>query len=380
MFVVGHTIITVANCLYIGEEAPSLQSVVDYFKNKTEGFKNVFFRIIGHWLFFVCKFIVQVPWFIPECIGLVKSNQLVRMRGMVHDMPGTEPYAERYRVVSENVEEQKWFTGRYRDHVELTQTDDVNYEMDESQTVFSDRHILITTCTLPGTSEFMQKEMRNFAMRQWEQFGEFPSMPMNVDKTPFSSVVVKVYEDISPKLNETYDFIGVLTLETIVPSSNPTINGQPTPFEMDLPWYYKNGCPILHVLSVEKLSNHRDLLQPFFITGLILILSKLHFFNLCFSDDTPMKLNMEVRENLVNSLSQIFSGDRLVAELYLCHLISSVYGRSGPISLGNLPINICGITSDMNIVEHLRTFLHQILPNVSFVEFLKLLQNTCFLS
>jgi hypothetical protein len=62
----------------------------------------------------------------------------------------------------------------------------------------------------------------------------------------------------------------------------------------------------------------------------------------------------------------IFGGDKITAEYCLVNLISRVYHKKGALSIGNVPLNITGLSADQ--VEILKIFLQEILPLFSMFD------------
>ncbi|KAI9025567.1 putative alanine racemase-domain-containing protein [Hyaloraphidium curvatum] len=72
-----------------------------------------------------------------------------------------------------------------------------------------------------------------------------------------------------------------------------------------------------------------------------------------------------VRAQLVQRISQILGGDTLAAEFVLLHFLSRIYQRDSAITVGNFPMNLCGMSAEAT--NELVALAEQILPRVHYL-------------
>ncbi|KAL3717919.1 hypothetical protein ACJRO7_003105 [Eucalyptus globulus] len=303
----------------------------------------------------------QVPVLNAKNIGHVQPNTLVRFRGMIQDMLGNEFYAGVYKDGS------SWRTNKYRDVSQFPMGSSPDMHIWE-------RHLLYCI-QVPGLNPWADTSSGTVVARPVEQtspHGEkrrradkedidqmdvetsedgiqrssgvkklredghpsqnlqllesvagstgFGSCTMPRDEGDSLSCLIKVYDssDSELKLNDVFEFIGVLTFDSEYQVDNDEfLDGFSEDMLASLPL---NKVPRLHCLVHRKLAAH-DFLQS-----------------------TPLELKphlvKEVRQTLLSHLTAVLGNDGLAAHLVLLHLLSRVHARIDNFAVGKLSFNL----------------------------------------
>uniref|UniRef100_H2YM22 Mini-chromosome maintenance complex-binding protein n=1 Tax=Ciona savignyi TaxID=51511 RepID=H2YM22_CIOSA len=145
--------------------------------------------------------------------------------------------------------------------------------------------------------------------------------------------IVKVYDEtMELKVNETYEFTGVFSVDPIfsTPFDPMDCNGVDEDHMMELKSRSPPSSlvPRLHVVSMKPLK-HINPLLPATIPKKI-------------SEDFTQSARY-LRDDLIEFLKRLTFGDEIVAQSLLFHLLSRVYTRTGTMAVGKLTLNITGI-------------------------------------
>ncbi|KAF3433282.1 hypothetical protein FNV43_RR24384 [Rhamnella rubrinervis] len=305
----------------------------------------------------------QVPILNHKTIKWVQPNTLVRFRGMIQDMLGNEFYAGAYKDGT------VWRTNKFMDVS--------RFPMGSSSDMRIWERRLIYCVPVPGQNswteseavmyrsvdcEFQQRDKRprsgdeaidsmdslvssdgfqgspsakkmreNEHPSQATQFQESitgsacssSSWELNIDRDSLSCIV-KIYDspESDLKLNEVFEFVGVLTLDSEFQVDKDEYDEFSNGFGEDaLVHFPPNKVPRLHCLIHRKLAVH-DLLQH-----------------------SPMMepkpdLVKGIREALLRHLTAVLGNDDLAAHFMLFHLLSRVNSRVDTVAVGKLSLNL----------------------------------------
>jgi hypothetical protein len=149
-----------------------------------------------------------------------------------------------------------------------------------------------------------------------------------IPERPSKACMVKVYTDFENfKLNTVVDVIGFLSVD-------PALDGaldEPDDFEDITEKQAKNPppslIPRLHAIHVNAVDNLNPLLDD--------------------PDHLTSNIIEDVRKDLEIALTQCLFGDKLAANLLICHLVSSVYVRNDLHCLGQFSLNLSHIPTSV---------------------------------
>lgn len=307
----------------------------------------------------------QVPMLNPTTIKCIQPNTLVRFRGMIQDMLGNEFYVGTYK------DGDAWRTNKFVDVSQFPMKSSTDMRVWERR--------LLYCVTVPGqnswtesTSEAVispvnssispqrQKRQRedgismddvdiqvpghriqgSFVKRK-PQDG-VPIQPSNMqdsgmgeacskrpivpdhERTSFPCLV-KIYDspESDLKLNDVFEFVGVLTFDTEL--ATDAINDD----EMDAVFCEAEISSLASTKEVPRIHClvHRKLSAQDFLSS-------------------PSTLEVEphmvkgVREALVGHLTAVLGNDQLAAQFMLLHLLSRVHARMDAAPLGKLSLNL----------------------------------------
>ena len=166
-----------------------------------------------------------------------------------------------------------------------------------------------------------------------------------------NAAIVKVYdiEEGAFKLNEMFEFIGIISLSPVLANATQDMDDNDIISQFNKPEIAAKNpppslIPRLHVLKYSKLiHNHPQLTQ-----------------NLA-NFSVPWEELRRSKEDLHGILTQLFFGDSIAADYLLCHLMSQIYMRKDVMSLGKFSLNIFGLPTIGNYSKRLATILQLIL-------------------
>ncbi|KAL9418716.1 hypothetical protein AB3S75_036632 [Citrus x aurantiifolia] len=325
----------------------------------------------------------HVPILNPTTIKWVQPNTLVRFRGMIQDMLGNEFYAGAYKDGS------VWRTNKFMDVCQ--------YPMGSSPDMRIRERRLLYCIPVPGQNswtESLSEVAMNKTSQQREKrqrmeddasnhmdlvlVDEFESSPSvkkmreNGHASPSSqskdSVIegtsntnfvtnaernslpclVKIYDcpESELKLNEVFEFVGVLTLDSDVMADKDDQDESSYGFiEDELVHLPPEKVPRLHCLIHRKLDVND------------------------FLHSSPMmepkpQLVKETRESLLRHLTSILGNDGIAAHLMLLHLLSRVHARIDNVAVGKLSLNLTCLSKESVSVfgNQIRLSVQNLLP------------------
>lgn len=312
----------------------------------------------------------QVPLLNSKTMRWVQPNSLVRYRGMIQDMLGNEFYVGAYK------DGNLWRTNKFMD---VSQ-----YPMGSAPNMCVWERRLLYCVPVPGQSSWTEPscEMDPNRGMDWSSQNRekrrrmddeevdpmdlgpnddikispitkkmredgFPSLsPESRDtKTASSSsslstfqyvdkdnlpCLVKIYDspESELKLNDVFEFIGVLTFDSehaVEKNDNDELST--SFFDDELVHLPPNKVPRLHCLIHRKLAVH-DFLQ-----GSPIMEPKPH-------------LVKEIREALLRHLTAVLGNDGVAAHFMLLHLLSKVHARVNDVAVGKLSLNLMGLSKE----------------------------------
>lgn len=300
----------------------------------------------------------QVPFLNSANIQWLQPNTLVRFQGMIQDMPGNEFYVGTYKDGS------KWRTNKFTDvsqfsmgssssdmmqvwerrllycvpvpgrnswtepssEVFLKQCADRTSQQREKRRRVDDEAIdhMFSDDEFQASSTSKKKEDGQPTMSlQPEGACSSMSMVINVDRNSLPCLV-KIYDspESDLKLNDVFEFVGILTFDSEVTSDKDDADEFSNDFCEDVLTHLPpSKIPRLHCLIHKKLAIH-DLI--------------------CCSPMVEMKLDLvrSIREALLGHLTTVLGGDGTAAHFMLLHLLSRVHPRVDNVAVGKLSLNL----------------------------------------
>ncbi|TVU21655.1 hypothetical protein EJB05_31306 [Eragrostis curvula] len=310
----------------------------------------------------------RVPVLNASNIGLIKPNTLVRYRGMVQDMLGTEFYIGAFKDGS------TWRTNKFTDFspfsmphpceshlwerhlfhcvpapgqnvwtLESSKGPDMSMmagclatEQRDKRKRDRDEDAMDVSENDQGDSSSFNKKPKEDDVHASSSSAEMPaSVPeMNggdhhIPGSPFSCLV-KVYDmpESQIKLNDVVEFIGVYTFdpELAAPSDNPDdimldliedVTAQLLPSKV----------PRLHCLVWRKLSSHDFISRPPVV------------------EPSPSLLK-GIRHSLLSHLTLVLGNDEVAAQCLLLHLLSRLRNKVDVVTVGRLSLNLTGFNRE----------------------------------
>ncbi|PON34962.1 Mini-chromosome maintenance complex-binding protein [Parasponia andersonii] len=314
----------------------------------------------------------QVPILDHKSIRWIQPNTLVRFRGMIQDMLGNEFYVGAYKDGS------VWRTNKFTDVSQFPMGSSPDMQIWE-------RHLLYCV-PVPGqnswsvsSSDEMKYRSMDWASPQREKRrrsddeavdnmdtlvfsdgieGSPSTKKMREDGHPYQAIqsqdsisettcsssgalpdidqdslpcLVKIYDtpETDLKLNEVFEFIGVLTSDLDYQVDKCEYNEFEIGFKEDdtLAHLPRSKVPYLHCFIHRKLALH-DFLQS-----------------------SPMiepqpHVVKEIREALLRHLTDVLGNDGLAAHFILLHLLSKVHSRVDNVAVGKLSLNLTGFSEE----------------------------------
>ncbi|KAK1285285.1 Mini-chromosome maintenance complex-binding protein [Acorus calamus] len=306
----------------------------------------------------------QVPVLNPENLSWVRPNSLVRFRGMVQDMLGNEFYVGAFKEGS------KWRTNKFTDVASFPMAPESEQRLWERRLYYCVPVPGQNSWTLgsPCSSEAVKNMYGNSGSspqgEKRPRDAGADCMDVNVDEdrplAPRSRshvpdfdanslpCLVKIYDSLEDelKLNDVFEFIGVLTFDSEILAHN----GDPTEFP-DLVQHCDStelpSCkvPRLHCVIYRRLYA-LDFLQNFHIT-----------------EPLP-NLVRSVRDSLLGHLTAVLGNDGTAANFVLLHLLSRVHARVDSLAVGKLSLNLTGFIAESISIfgSQLNNALKSLLP------------------
>ncbi|XP_022288732.2 mini-chromosome maintenance complex-binding protein-like [Crassostrea virginica] len=372
------------------------EKVKEYFQSRTES------ETARHWVLSLN----DTP------LHCLPANSLVRYRCMVQDMFDPEFYMGEYEVSDVNTKANLMKSGKYKDIAECAKHQEINADSDNNITM--ERQTLYCV-PIPGETEWVKADYSDKAgkkglpsssitshrpkrgLEEEESVAESESCMeegegtnrMEDNKRPRTAgregslpnadpdlnfplpgekgmpCLVKVYEDMdSFSVNDTVEFIGVLSVdpslahfheENRTDGTISSVDGYEEPMEE------RNAhapppslVPRLHAIIHHKLRHNNPHLPA--------EKEKVE------SDVSSMRTEISLlRRQILSALEQVMLGDSLAAEYFLCHLISSVYGRVDVMPLGKFSLNLTHCPSTEEYGQLVHTFIQALVTKSHFL-------------
>nr|XP_043613110.1 mini-chromosome maintenance complex-binding protein [Erigeron canadensis] len=336
----------------------------------------------------------QVPMLTPSTVKWIQPNSLVRFRGMIQDMLGNEFYVGAYK------NEGTWNTNKFSDVSQFSMGPSPDIRIWERRLLYcvpvpgqnpwadSTSEAVITMHATSANREKRHREAFSVSeeVEMQDSVNEMPnsprakkmreneSLPMDnmteetgcgtsmvpvFDRTNFPCLV-KIYDspESDLKLNDVFEFIGVLTFETDVKDDKNGENEVANCFDeeesVSLP---PSKVPRLHCLVHRKLS----------LNDMIFSLPAL---------EPKPELVKGIRESLLQHLTLVLGGDELAAHFILLHLLSKVHARVDSVAVGKLSLNLTSFDKSSisvfgnrinDAVKNLLPFTHSIPLTVEYL-------------
>ncbi|KAJ8442669.1 hypothetical protein Cgig2_003713 [Carnegiea gigantea] len=278
----------------------------------------------------------QVPILNATSVKYIQPNTLVRFRAMVQDMWGNELYVGAYKVPGLNswaepsetlANQHKAWTSQQR---EKRARDDDDEAVDPME-VREGGHSSSTSMQLDSANEGHS-----------HSFSASPDSESNC-----FSCLVKVYDspESDLKLNEVFEFIGVLNFDLELPMNKDEPCHLADGLEDDLVQLPPGKVPRIHCLVHRKLGVHDFIIGSpmrevpgFFLSLLDLIV---YFAILQYVIDSVNQANkLGIRESLLNHLTALLGNDGVAAQFLLLHLLSRVHARVDDVAVGKFSLNL----------------------------------------
>ncbi|XP_060083565.1 mini-chromosome maintenance complex-binding protein-like [Ylistrum balloti] len=340
----------------------------------------------------------------------LRPNSLVRYRCMIQDMYDPEFYLGSYEVVDTKTGKTNMKSGKYKDVAECASFQQINMESANNKTL--DRQTLYGV-PIPGESAWVKASFTDRAGvkaqpstsytpvrckrsleedlsveseametsdstkvassettpvlessenkrtcvsdRAAENSPVLPDLNFPLPEENGISCLIKVYDDIDAFcVNDMVEFIGVLSVD-------PSL----AQFEAEDQGSESKVCADGFEVSMEEKNAHAP--PPSLVPRLHAVLGmKLKHNNPLLTSSSPQedgfkevlaRLQGEIttlRQHIIATLEHILFGDKLAAEYFLCHLLSSVYARADVMPLGKFCLNLtcCPTTPEYSALLH----------------------------
>lgn len=266
------------------------------------------------------------------------DGALVRFKGMVQDMYGSELYLEKYHFTNNTSGERVTKSGKYRDTIQCEGLSECIEECSPK----GDRYCYLVV-PVPGlnswVSQHLKEPLNEHSSRglkrgiedvmDVEEDSERKKLTVEPQKKEVSQTIplevvkecqVKVYQNSdSIKLNEVFEFVGFLS--------------------------FQDESPCLHIVNFTLLPH----LNPYLETP----------------DITPIST---IKKELQILFTQLLLGDTLSAEYLICNLLSEIYTRRDCLPLGKFCLNFSKIPEmDLDYVQELYNILKELLPKSNYI-------------
>nr|CAI5848253.1 unnamed protein product [Callosobruchus analis] len=283
----------------------------------------------------------------------LKTQCLVRFKGMIQDMLSPEYYLEKYEVVNEATGDKSVGCSKYCDHITTKAGEYI--DDDSPNTVTSERQTYVVI-SVPAVNQWVEELEYDLNKLKLDSETSKESCDMQVDEStsaqnPSKKLCTEGNRTVSDNeaLGTNYpipDKAGKICHVIIYNSEELKLN------EM---------CEFIGFLSVPQADNSRKL-------PLIHCVKYKHL-----RHNNPLVIDDHVTENdrweyfykeLRIVITQLLLGDELAAEYLILHLISEVYSRQDFLSLGKFSLNISNIPTkqNMNYVSDVYKFIELLIP------------------
>ncbi|ORX86771.1 hypothetical protein BCR32DRAFT_289834 [Anaeromyces robustus] len=285
--------------------------------NISEIFKNKFSNIND---------IKKIPLLNKSTFNSINSGTLVRYQCMIQDNGiDSELYSLFHLVKDKKTNEKKVKFFKYQDQIN---ENDYEYLESEKVQTFRDRQ-LVYCINIPGHNSWAKEKstVQSLDNKNYKIINEkFP-----IESEDNFGAIVKIYdlEDANDlKLNAVFEFIGILEYS----EHNPTIEQSYDDLDMNLLSSYP--LPHVHAIYWNKIENNSNPIINNIKNQLV--------------NDQDIK---NMRNEIVEYISNRFGGDELIAEYLLYNLVSRIYSRIDSLPVGKFSLNICNIKSTEQATE-----------------------------
>ncbi|KAM7271776.1 hypothetical protein ACFE04_030990 [Oxalis oulophora] len=318
----------------------------------------------------------HVPVLSRSSVTRVAPYTLVRFQGMVQDMLGNELYVGAYKDGS------TWKTNKFTDASQCP-------AMEPSQNMRIWERRLLYCVPVPGRSSWTEisseepidqncmdwtspqrekrqrtddnnaddelkdsvnnkkkrEDMHDSAASQMDAKFEGSSSDVSTMTDPIEDTfgcLVKIYDspESDLKLNDVFEFIGILTFDSPLPIEKDDNDELSDELLAHMP---PNTVPRLHCIIHRKLSAHE------------------------FQQKAPTLVPNQhqlkgIRESLLGHLTAVLGNDGLTANFMLLHLLSKVHARADSVAVGKLSLNLTSLNKES--ISIFGTRLSQITQNL----------------
>lgn len=313
----------------------------------------------------------------------VKDGQICRFRGMIQDMPNPVYYYSKYEVCNKVTGEKELRCGKYIDSLCCEENESLNLDSSACENGERRPYFLVPvpgvsewaqikseSCVLPGSAKTENNEtnihkeskrsaedmevdiVENETLKRHCSQAAGRSLPAPDENTKalndaeIIGCLVVLYDtsDAALKLNEVLEVVGFVYSEPM-PSNNDEFDDA-----------YKPPSPLtprLHAVSFKKIANFNPLVKSIE----------------CSNNSEIIAEADSIRSDLHLALSQLFFGDRLVADYLICHFLARIYHRDDTgVILGKFSLNISQLPGSYFSTEFF-TILSKLLPKTVYFPF-----------
>ncbi|OUM58815.1 hypothetical protein PIROE2DRAFT_15838, partial [Piromyces sp. E2] len=263
------------------------------------------------------KDLEKIPILNKSSFKTLKSGTLVRFPCMIQDNGiDSELYSLFHLVKDKKTNEQN----------------DYEYLDSESVQTFRDRQ-LVYCINIPEN----EVEERNYSTIN----EKFP-----IDSEDNFGALIKIYdldEANELKLNAVFEFIGILEYS----EQNESVQQTFDDFDVNM----LTSCPLPHVHAIywNKIENNSN--------------PTVHSIKKQLTDEQAIK---NMRNEIVEYISNKFGGDNLIAEYLLYNLVSRIYSRVDSLPVGKFSLNICNVKTTEQSYE-IYKFIQNIVPKSHYL-------------
>uniref|UniRef100_K1QBJ4 Mini-chromosome maintenance complex-binding protein n=1 Tax=Magallana gigas TaxID=29159 RepID=K1QBJ4_MAGGI len=331
----------IVQSLYDKHGSADAEKIKEYFHGKTES------ETARLW----------IPSLNDTPLHCLPPNSLVRYRCMIQDMFDPEFYMGEYEVSDVNTKATFMKSGKYKDIAECAKHQEINTDSENNVTM--ERQTLYCV-PIPGETDWVKTISFSRSVPRTD-----PDLNYPLPGEKGLPCLVKIYEEMDGfAVNDTVEFIGILSVDPALAHFNEenksdgpqsSIDGYEEPMEE------RNAhapppslVPRLHSIIHLKLKHN----NPNVPTEK----AKLN------SDVSSLRTEISMlRRQILSALEQVMLGDSLAAEYFLCHLISSVYGRADVMPLGKFSLNLTHCPPTKEYGQLIHTFIQALVTKSHFL-------------
>ncbi|KAL4033310.1 hypothetical protein IC575_006397 [Cucumis melo] len=331
----------------------------------------------------------KVPILNASSAKWLQPNTLVRFRGMIQDMLGNEFYVGAYKDGS------TWKTTKFMDSSQCPTGFSPDMRIWERRVLYcvpvpgqnswtESSRLGESNNSAEGTSENRQKrcrmdengvdhmdilapsdELQNSSSGKKQKDEQLSPCSQNISTMAtsrstacntardFLPCIVKIYDTAESelKLNDVFEFIGVVTLDTELKVDKDDYDEFSNGLSEDLSVQFPpDMVPRLHCVIHRKLGVH-------------------DFLHTCHVLEPTTHRIKEIRTALLNHLTIALGNDAVAAQYLLLHLLSKVHARVDSMAVGKLSLNLTGFNKEsMSIFgNQLRLTVKNLLPFTEYI-------------